>query len=436
MLLEWLPLLMFVVLLVVLFLGVPITFALFGTAIAFALVGWGTGGLSLTGSAVWGIQNQFTLVAIPLFILMSVLLERTRIISDLYDAIYKLSGALRGGLAIATLFVGAVIGAISGVVAAGVIGLALIAYPHMIRYRYNQRLALGTVMAGGTLGQLIPPSLNMIVYAAMTGVSVSSMFAGGASAGLVLVGVFVVYVLIRSYITKDFAPPMDPENRASIKEKVASLKSVVLPVLLVVVVLGSILSGVATPVEAGSFGVIGTVVIGLLNRSLKGPDFIESLKESIRMTGMVGWILAGAAAFSAIFSGIGGNRFVMNLGDSLPGGAWGVLIMAVLLIFILGMFLETMALIMLTAPILTPLVVAQGFDPLWWGILFMVVLQLAFVTPPFGFAIFYLKSALRNTVTIGKLYQAALPVVALQSIGVVIVVLFPGAVLWLPQLLR
>lgn len=434
--LEWLPLFMFVTLLIILFLGVPIAFALFGTAIAFALIGWGTSGLSLTGSAVWGIQNQFTLVAIPLFILMSVLLERTRIISDLYDAIYKWSGALRGGLAIATILVGAVIGAISGVVAAGVIGLALIAYPHMMRYRYNQNLGLGTVMAGGTLGQLIPPSLNMIVYAAMTGVSVSSIFAGGFSAGLVLVGVFVVYILVRAYVKKDFAPPLEPENRASVREKISSLKSVILPVLLVIVVLGSILSGLATPVEAGSVGVVGTVMIGLLNRSLTRSDFTESLKESIRMTAMVGWILAGAAAFSAIFSGIGGNRFVTNIAEALPGGSWGVLIAAVLLIFILGMFLETMALIMLTAPILTPLVVAQGFDPLWWAILFMVVLQLAFVTPPFGFAIFYLKSALRNTVTIGKLYQATVPVIVLQSIGVAIVILFPGAVMWLPELLQ
>ncbi len=291
-------------------------------------------------------------------------------------------------------------------------------------------------MAGGTLGQLIPPSLNMIIYAAMTGVSVSSMFAGGFSAGLVLVAIFVIYILIRSYMNKDFAPSLEPENRASIKEKVISLKSVVLPILLVVVVLGSILSGIATPVEAGSVGVVGTIVIGLLNRRLTRADFVDSLMESIRMTGMVGWILAGAAAFSAIFSGIGGNRAVMNLGESLPGGRWGVLIVAVLLIFVLGMFLETMALIMLTAPILTPLVVAQGFDPLWWGIVFMVVLQLAFVTPPFGFAIFYLKSALRNTVSIGSLYQATVPVIVLQSIGVIVVILFPGAVLWLPELIR
>lgn len=434
--LEFLPLFMFGALLVLLFLGIPIAFSLFFTAMAFAFYGWGSGGLSLSGSAVWGVMNNFTLVAIPLFILMSVLLERANIISDLYDSIYKWSGGLRGGLAIATVVVGAIIGAISGVVAAGVIGLALIAYPHMQRYKYNQGLGLGTVMAGGTLGQLIPPSLNMIVYGAITGVSVSSMFAGGFSAGLVLIGVYITYILIRSYMKSDYSPALDRENRASVREKVISLKFVILPLLLIAMVLGSILTGIATPTEAAGVGVLGTVAIGFSTRKLRWSAFKESIGDAIRMTGMVGWILAGAAVFSAVFSGMGGNRLVAGLAESVPGGKWGILIAAVLFIFVLGMFLETMALIMLAAPIITPVVVDQGFDPLWWGILFMVVLQLAFVTPPFGFAIFYLKSALRNTVSVGKIYNATYPVIALQSFAVVLVVAFPAIVMWLPQALQ
>lgn len=433
--LELLPLFMFVALFVLLFLGVPIAFALFFTAISFALYGWGAGGLSLSSSAVWGVMNNFTLVAIPLFILMSVLLERANIVADLYDSIYKWSGGLRGGLAIATIVVGAVIGAISGVVAAGVIGLALIAYPHMRRYKYDENLGLGTVMAGGTLGQLIPPSLNMIVYGAITGVSVSSMFAGGFSAGLVLIGVYIVYILIRAYMKKDYAPALERANRASFREKVTSLKSVILPLVLIVVVLGSILTGIATPTEAAGVGVLGTVAIGVISRKLSWPGFKESIKDATRMTGMVGWILAGAAVFSAVFSGVGGNRVVSELANSAPGGKWGVLVAAVLFIFVLGMFLETMALIMLAAPIITPIVVAQGFDPLWWGILFMVVLQMAFVTPPFGFAIFYLKSALRGTVSVGKIYTATYPVIGLQAVAIVLVIAFPAIVMWLPALL-
>ncbi|MCD2138204.1 TRAP transporter large permease [Salinicoccus halitifaciens] len=432
---DYAPIWMFVLLLILLFLGVPIAFSLAGTGAIFALLLWGYDSTALLTSGAWNIMNNYTLIAIPLFIFMSILLEKSNIISDLFDAVYKWSGSLRGGLAITVIIVGAIIGAISGVVAAGVIGLGLIALPHMMRYKYNENLSLGTVMAGGTLGQLIPPSLNMVVYGAITGVSVSSLFAGGLSAGLLLIILFILYILFMAYKNPENAPALLKEERVSLKEKLLALRAVILPLLLIIIVLGSIFAGIATPTEGAAVGVIGTILIAVVTKRLSLLKAKEAVKESGKMTGMVAWILIGAAIFSAVFSGIGGNQMVSELAANAPGGEWGVLIFALIFIIILGMFLETMALIMLAAPIITPIIVEAGFDPLWWAILFMVVLQMAFLTPPFGFAIFYLKSAVGEKVSITKIYRATIPFIIIQLIAVILIVVFPVIVTWLPNII-
>ncbi|MBM7587255.1 tripartite ATP-independent transporter DctM subunit [Bacillus pakistanensis] len=433
---EYAPIAMFLLLLLLLFLGVPIAFSLAFVGVFFALIMWGIDSTSLLTSAVWGVMNNFTLLAIPLFILMSVLLEKTNIIADLFDSVYKWSGGLRGGLAIAAIVVGAIIGAISGVVAAGVIGLGLIALPQMMKYKYNENLSLGSIMAGGTLGQIIPPSLNMVVYGAITGVSVSSLFAAGLGAGFLLIFLFIIYILIRAYHREDMAPALAKEDRATFKEKVESLRSIALPLLLIIIVLGSIFTGIATPTEGAAVGVFGTILIGFGTKRLDWKKTKEAIHESTKMTGMVGWILIGAAAFSAVFSGVGGNQFVSEMAQLAPGGKWGVLFFSLAFIILLGMFLETMALIMLAAPIISPIIVNAGFDPLWWAVVFMVVLQMAFLTPPFGFAIFYLKSAVGAKVGIDKIYRATIPFITIQLIATIILILFPILAVWLPNLLN
>ena len=432
---DYAPLGMFILLLILLFLGVPIAFSLAFTGVIFALIMWGYDSSALFTSGTWNIMNNYTLIAIPLFIFMSILLEKSDIISDLFKSIYHWSGSLRGGLAITVIVVGAIIGAISGVVAAGVIGLGLIALPQMMKYKYNEKLSLGSIMAGGTLGQLIPPSLNMVVYGAMTGVSVSSLFAGGMSAGIILILFFVLYILFMAYTKSDSAPSLAKEDRVSTGEKIKSTRTIILPMILIILVLGSIFTGIATPTEGAGVGVFGTVLIGVLTKRLDWKKIKESIFESSKMTGMVAWILIGAATFSAVFSGVGGNKLVSDLASTAPGGKWGVLIFALAFIIILGMFLETMALIMLAAPIITPVIVEAGFDPLWWAILFMVVLQMAFLTPPFGFAIFYLKSAVGEKVSIGKLYSATIPFILIQLLVVIIIIFIPISVTWLPNLL-
>ncbi|CAM4265939.1 TRAP transporter large permease [Jeotgalicoccus halotolerans] len=432
---DYAPLGMFILLLILLFLGVPIAFSLAFTGVIFALIMWGYDSSALFTSGTWNIMNNYTLIAIPLFIFMSILLEKSDIISDLFKSIYHWSGSLRGGLAITVIVVGAIIGAISGVVAAGVIGLGLIALPQMMKYKYNEKLSLGSIMAGGTLGQLIPPSLNMVVYGAMTGVSVSSLFAGGMSAGIILILLFVFYILFMAYTKSDSAPALAKEDRVSTGEKIRSTRTIILPMILIILVLGSIFTGIATPTEGAGVGVFGTVLIGVLTKRLDWKKIKASIFESSKMTGMVAWILIGAATFSAVFSGVGGNKLVSDLASTAPGGKWGVLIFALAFIIILGMFLETMALIMLAAPIITPVIVEAGFDPLWWAILFMVVLQMAFLTPPFGFAIFYLKSAVGEKVSIGKLYSATIPFILIQLLVVIIIIFIPISVTWLPNLL-
>lgn len=433
---DYAPVGMFILLLILLFLGVPIAFALMTAGALYAFLMWGYDSMALVTSGVWGIMNNYTLIAIPLFIVMSVLLEKSSIISELFDAVYKWSSGLRGGIAITVVVVGAIIGSISGVVAAGVIGLGLIALPQMMRYKYNENLSLGVIMGGGTLGQIIPPNLNMVLYGAITGVSVSSLFAGGMGAGILLILLFMAYVFILAYVKSDAAPSLAKEERVSFSEKIKSIRTLILPMLLIIAVLGSIFTGIATPTESASVGVVGTVLIGVFSKRLNWQKIKESIIEASKMTGMVAWILMGAATFSTVFSGAGGNQMVSELAANAPGGRWGILVSAIVFIILLGMFLETMAVIMLAAPIITPVVVEAGFDPLWWAVLFMVILQMAFLTPPFGFAIFYLKSAVGDKVSIGKIYRATLPFLALQLITIILIILFPILATWLPEILN
>lgn len=431
---EIIPLGMFLVLFLLLGLGVPVAFSLFFVAISFALVAWGSGGTSIVVSSMFGSINNFTLVAIPLFILMSVLLEKSKIVEELFDSLYSVSWRLRGGLAMASIAVGAVLGAISGVVAAGVIGLTLIALPQMLKYQYSRSLSLGVVMAGGTLGQLIPPSLNMVVYGAMMGVSVAALFAGGLAAGLALALLYVVYIVAVGIVRpKSLPKPTTEEAKPSVTLR-GVVQGLVLPSILIAVVLGSILSGAATPTEGAGIGVVGTVLLALTSRRLSWKVAKESVWSSVKTSSMIVWILAGAAGFSGVFAGVGGMSLVTKLAEMAPGGRWGVLAFAVIFVFFLGMFLETLALIMLAAPIITPVVLAQGFDSLWWALLFMVVLQTAYLTPPFGFAIFYLKSSAPKSVRIEQIYRATLPFLALQLLFVLLAILFPWLLTWLPNL--
>lgn len=430
-----LSLVMFLALLVALGLGLHISFSLYAIALGFAYFLWGAAGMNTVVMAIWGMMNNFPLVAIPLFIFMAMILEKSDLVGDIYDCFYKWSGPLRGGLAIATILVGATIGAVSGVVAAGVIGLGIIALPQMRKFRYNLGVNLGSIVSGGTLGQIIPPSLVMIVYSAVTGQSVGKLFAAGVSAGLLLVVLFSIYILVRSYMQEDFCPPLPVEERANWREKFTALRVLILPALLIVATVGSILSGLATPTEGAAVGAFGALLFSVVTGRFRLPVLKGSLIETLKVSSMIAWMIGGAAAFSAVFAAVGGNRVIVDIAMNMPGGEWGVLVAAIAFIFILGMFLETMAIIMLAAPILSPIIVQMGFEPLWWAIIFMTLLQSAYITPPFGVALFYLKGVTPPDIKLTDIYRASVPFIVLQLLAVALMILFPKVVLWLPNML-
>lgn len=429
------PLFMFLALIPLLVAGVPIAFSLAAVAIGFSYYLWGPGALNILVSATWGTMNNFVIIAIPLFIFMAYILQKTNVVEDLYDTFYKWSGALRGGLAIATILVGAILGAVSGVVAAGVIGLGLIGLPQMLKHGYNRRGALSSVLGGGTLGQLIPPSTNMILYGVVTGVSIGGLFAGGISAGVFLATLYILYVFIRGLIDPNFAPALPPDERANWKEKFISLKSVILPAMLIVVVLGTILLGMASPTEAAAFGAAGALLVGLINRRLTWKIIYSTSYETLSVTAMVGWMMIGASAFGSVFSGLGGNAIVADFAMNMPGGPNMVFVVSAIFVFLMGMFLEPGAVIFLAVPIIAPILVNLGFDPLWIGLVINVILQSAYISPPFGFSLFYLKGCTPASIDIIEIYKASFPLLCLQTVCVAMIFIFPDIVLWLPRYL-
>ncbi len=430
---EVFPVLMFLSLFVLLTLGVPIAFSLTAVAIVFSFSLWGVNALNIIVSAAWGSMNNFVVIAVPLFIYMAYILQKTNVVDDLYEAIFKWSGGLRGGLAIATVIVGAILGAVSGVVAAGVIGLGLIGLPQMLKHGYNRKMALGCVLGGGTLGQLIPPSTNMVLYGCVTGVSIGGLFAGGLTAGIFLASMYIAYVIIRGLINHNFAPVLPKNERASFGEKLLSLKNMILPALLITLVLGTILNGVATPTEAAAFGAGGALLIGLIKRRLTWEIAYSACVETLQVSSMVAWTMIGATAFSSVFSGLGGNTLIANVALNMPGGPNMVFFIFAVFTFVLGMFLEPNAIIFLAVPIMAPIIARLGFDPLWFGLVFNVLLQCGYLSPPFGFSLFYLYGVTSDSISIIEIYKSALPFLIMQVICVAIICAFPQIVLWFPK---
>jgi tripartite ATP-independent transporter DctM subunit len=424
------PLLMFLVLSLGLVGGIHVAFLLAAVPLGFAYFLWGTAGMLTYVHAGWGVMNNFALTAVPLFIFMAVLLEKSGIVEDLYLAFYKWSGPLRGGLAVATVIVGAIVGSVSGVVAAGVIGLGLIALPRMEHYKYDRGINMGSVLVAGTLGQLIPPSLVMVIYGAVTNLSVGKLFAAGVSSGILLTVLFCMYILIRAWINPALAPALPLDHRASWSEKFAALKAVFLPACLILVCMGSIFTGVATPTEGAAFGAFGALLFALLTGRFRWKTLQESCFMTLKVTSMVAWMIAGASAFGAVFSAIGGNKVVMDFALAMPAGKYGVLVLSMVFIFFLGCFLETTAIILLAAPIVTPMVISLGFDPLWWGAIFMVLLQTAYISPPFGMSLFYLKGVTPPEISLEDIFKVTPIWIALQCIGIFLIAFFPDWGLW------
>lgn len=442
----WLTILMFGSLLILLMAGLPLAFVTGGLACVFLFLFGDAQMLNILPSRIFPLMTNYQLSAIPMFILMASILERAGIIEELYDMVYKILGGLKGGLAISTIIASTLLAAMCGVIGATEVTMGMIALPAMIRRNYHPTIACGSILAGGTLGILIPPSILAILFAVIAQQSVGELFIGAVVPGLILSGMYIVYVLVVTTINPAAGPPLPPEERVDLREKIRLLSKMGAPIALVTLVLGIIFAGIATPVEAAGVGTFGALVVAAMHRRLTLKNVREAAISTLRVTGMVLWIIFGATLFVGFYVVNGGQEFV---NDTIVGtglGPYGILALMMVILVILGMFLDWVGILLLAVPIFIPLLSTMQFDgvfglpgvapeemALWFGVVYMVNMQMSFISPPFGYALFYLKSVAPPEVTMGQIYRASLPFLVLQAIGLAICIIFPEVVLWLPR---
>ncbi len=438
---DWLGLLMFVGALLCLSLGYPVAFSLGGVALIFALIGSILGifepiFLAAMPSRIFGIMSNYTLLAIPYFIFLGSMLETTGIAEKLLETMGILFGRMRGGLALAVVVVGALLAATTGVVAATVVAMGLISLPIMLRYGYNKQLATGVIAASGTLGQIIPPSVVLVVLADQLGIPVGDLFMGSLIPGLLMTTAFAIHVLIVAWLRPDTAPALPAEVR-QIHGKallIRVLKVMIPPLVLIALVLGSIFFGIATPTEAGALGSLGAMMLALISKRLNWSALRKACDSTLRITTMVIFILLGSTAFSLVFRGMGGDAFMESLLTNIPGGKWGFLAINMLVIFILGFFIDFFEIAFIVIPIFAPAAKVLGIDFVWYGVILGANLQTSFLTPPFGFALFYLRGVAPPEVKTEDIYKGAIPFILLQLLVLSLIIFFPSIVSFLPSL--
>jgi len=431
---ELITLLLFTALIVTLALGLPLVFTLAGIAIVFSLLLWGPKSLYIIPSVTTSMVFKIMLIAIPLFVFMASVLERAGIAEELYNMMHHWFGPIRGGLAAGTVVICTIFAAMSGVTAAGTVTMGIVALPNMLKRGYDKKIAIGCIMAGGALGQLIPPSVILIIYGMLAEQSVGRLFLGGVIPGLILSTLFITYILVRSFFNPSLGPPLPPEECADWGQKFASLRAVILPAMLVVGVLGSIFAGVATPTEAAAVGALGSLICAGIHRKLSWQLVRDACLRTIRVTAMIVWIMMAAKMFVTVYQGIGAPHLVQHALAGIPGGKWMILAAMQLSFFVLGCFMDPTGIIMITGPVYLPLANSLGFDPIWFGILFAVNIEMGYLTPPFGTNLFYMKGIAPKGITMADIYRSIVPFVGLQAIGLLLVIFFPPLALWLPNM--
>ncbi len=423
---------MFLSLLLLLLSGMPLAFVLISLAVLFTILLWGLDALVLTVLQTYDVMTSDVLLAIPLYVLMASILQRSGIIEALYKAMEHWFRRLPGGLAVGTIAICTVMAAMTGIVGAAVAAMGILALPSMLRRGYDEKLALGVICAGGTLGILIPPSIITIVYAATAQISVGKMFAAGIVPGMVLSGLYASYVVIRTMLRPSLAPA--PDNiTVSWLEMFRSLKSLFLPTLIVFSVLGSIYAGIATPTEAAAVGVVGAMLSAMLQGQFTMANLSDAAMDTLRVTTMIMWITIGAKIFVSIFTGTGGADSLLMFIENLELNRWLVLLSMMGILVLLGLFLDEIGIILLCVPVFMPIIAAFGFDPVWFGVLFLITAQMAYITPPFGYTLFYIKGVLPPGIGMETVYRAILPFLVLQIMALILFMLFPDLVTWLPD---
>lgn len=430
---------LFVGFLILLAMGFPLAFSLGGLSVLSILIFWGNVNVinMLLGAVNTIVQNP-TFSAAPLFIFMGVLLEKSGISDTLFDSMYIVMGRMKGGLAIATVVICTLLSATTGVIAASITIMTLLALPAMIRYKYNFNLAAGSIMATGGLGQLLPPSVIMIVYAGQAQISVGRMFAGGIGSGLMMSALFIIYIVIRTTINPKLGPPISKEEASGYSgaHKIGLIfKSVMPTILLVFAVIGSIMFGIASPTEASAVGCVGALLLVIINRRFSLKMLIQAGFTTTLTMGAIFFIITAAAMFSHVFLAFRGGVLVHDLITGLPFDKWGTLIVILVIVFIMGFLIDSYGLVMIGVPIFLPIVIALGFDPLWFSVLFIVMMVISMISPPFSYAAFYVKNASKTDVNIMSLYNATWWYLLVYIVGVVLLIIFPGIITFIPSLI-
>ncbi len=420
---------MFITALFLLLVGFPVAFA-FGSAAIFTAYFTPDVGIevfNLLPFRIYGIMQNFGLIAVPLFIFMGLILEKSKIAEAMLLSIGKLFGSVRGGLAISTVLVGAVLAASTGIVGASVVMMSVISLPIMIEHGYSKSLASGTIAASGTLGQIVPPSIVLIILGDVMSVDVGALFRAALAPALLLIALYILYILFIAWRNPLLAPAIKSDLPRPIMIANA-IKAIIPPALLIMIVLGSIFMGIATPTESAAFGSIGAIILTLLHGAFAFETLRYAAMETVKMTAMIFMILIGATAFSLVFNEAGGGDIVLQFFSEDISSKWGFILIAMLAIFILGFFVDFLEISFIIIPILMPIVAHFHIDPLWFAILVAMNLQASFLTPPFGFALFYLKGAAGDKVSTGEIYRGVLPFIGLQILALTIVMAFPSLI--------
>ena len=427
--------LMFGGLTVFLLTGLPVAFVLGGLSVLFTVIFWDPSALIILVLQIFDTMRSEALLAIPLYIFMAVVLQKSGVIEDLYRAMELWIGRVRGGLAIGTVVICVVMAAMTGVVGAAVTAMGILALPEMMRRGYDARLATGTICASGTLGILIPPSILTIVYSVTAQVSIGKMLIAGIMPGVLLASLYIAYILIVSWLRPELAPDVADAPRASLGERLRSLRTLVLPSLIIVMVLGSIFFGIATPTEAAAVGVFGAGLAAATRRHLTFSLLRESSAVTLKATAMILWITIGAKAYVAIFTGLGGADALLGSIQAMEVSPYLVLAVMMLILVFLGTVLDEIGIILLTVPVFLPVVRYLGFDEIWFGVLYALTIQMGYISPPFGYTLFYIKSTLPEDVGMGTVYRGIVPFFLLQVAGLLICVIFPQVTTFLPALM-
>ncbi len=415
-------------------LGVPLAFVSGSIAVVLAVSNFGPNALFIVGSRTAEFLNSFALVAVPMFVLMASIMERSGVARDLYRAFHVWAGEMRGGVAVITTFVAVILGATTGIIGGEIVLLGLIALPQMLKLGYDKKLAIGTITAGGSLGTMIPPSIILIFYGITAEVSISHLFLATIVPGLLLATLYIGYIIVRCRLNPELGPPIDEADRAMpLKEKLALLKGVALPLFVAGSVLISIYAGFASITESAAVGVAGTIVAAWVRGELTLTMISGALTQAMKTCGMVFWLVFGTNALIGVYNLLGGIAFAKGLLAGISSEPAIILAVMIGVFILLGFFIDWIGILFLTMPIFLPTLQALGYDPIWFGIVFNLSMQIAYLTPPFGPACFYLKGAAPPQVSLQDIFAAQWPFIGLQLVGLLIVVLFPGLALWLPK---